>query len=439
MQTLRIVNAEIINEGSRLSGDLLIQNGRIERIDTQIEGQATETVIDAKGKALIPGMIDVHVHFREPGLTQKGDLHSESRAALAGGITSIMEMPNTKPAAVNLSTLEEKYALASTRALTNYSFYLGASNHNIDELLAMDPTQICGVKLFMGASTGNLLVDRKEQLEAIFSRVKVPVALHCEDTATVRANEQAAREKYGEAIPFTEHGRIRSEEACYLSTQLAVDLATRHGTQIHVLHLTTERELSFFKTGPVDQKKITVEACPHHLWFSEEDYETKGSLIKCNPSIKTAQDRDALRAALLADQIDTVGTDHAPHLWDEKQNPYDQAPSGMPVVQSAIPSLLEFLPIEKVVEKCAHNPARIYQVKERGFIREGYFADLTLVGLDTPHTVGAENILYKCGWSPFEGATFSSTICTTIVNGVVMYHEGQFQEQSKGMRLEFTR
>jgi len=439
MQTILITNAQLVNEGSARPADVFIKNGRIEKIAASLTNQPADTVIDAAGKALLPGMIDCHVHFREPGLEEKADLHSESGAAVAGGVTSFMEMPNTKPAAISNAVLEDKFALAATKSIANYSFHLGASNSNIEELLAMDPKTVCGVKLFMGASTGGLLVDRFQQLENIFSQVKVPISLHCEDTHTIRENEKAARAKYGEQIPFTEHGRIRSEEACYISTQLAHELATKYDSQIHVLHLTTARELEFFQKGPVEGKKITGEACPHHLWFSEEDYVEKGALIKCNPSIKTAADREALRQALMDDVIDTVGTDHAPHLWEEKQNPYGSAPSGLPLIQSAIVSLLEFLPLETVAEKTAHNPAKIFQMLDRGFIREGYWADLTLVDTETPHTVSKENIAYKCGWSPFEGVTFKSSIAATLVNGQVAYADGQINGAVRGQRLLFDR
>ena len=439
MQTILLTNARMVNEGRIVPADLFIRNGRIETIASSITNRSADTVIDARGQLLMPGMIDCHVHFREPGLEQKADLQSESRAAVAGGVTSVMEMPNTKPAAVTNEILEQKFALAATRCLTNHSFYLGASNSNLDELLALDPRKVCGVKLFMGASTGNLLVDRQQQLEDIFSRVRVPIALHCEDTNTIRENEKSARERYGENIPFTEHGNIRSEEACYRSTALAVDLATRYGSQIHVLHLSTARELELFTPGPVDGKKITAEACPHHLWFSDADYAAKGALIKCNPSIKTADDREALRQALVENVIDTVGTDHAPHLLEEKQNPYGSAPSGMPVIQSALVSLLEFLPPETVAEKTAHNPARIFNILDRGFIREGYWADLTLVDPDCPHTVSSDNILYKCGWSPFENIRFKSSITTTLVSGQLAFAEGRMFDTVCGQRLQFDR
>jgi dihydroorotase len=439
MQTILITNALLVNEGSRRPADLFIKNARIEKINSSLTDQPADTVIDAKGKALLPGMIDCHVHFREPGLEHKADLHSETRAAVAGGVTSIMEMPNTKPAATTNAILEDKFTLAATKCVTNYSFHLGASNHNLDELLAMDPKTVCGVKLFMGASTGNLLVDRAQQLEDIFGKIDVPISLHCEDTHTIRANEIAAREKYGENIPFSEHPNIRSEAACYQSTALAVELAHKYGSQIHVLHLSTAKELKLFKQGSVAEKKITAEACPHHLWFSDKDYGTQGALIKCNPAIKTTADRSALRQALVDGTIDTVGTDHAPHLWEEKQNPYGSAPSGLPVIQSALVSLLEFLPLETVAEKTAHNPARIFQCMERGFIREGYFADLTLIDTETPHTVSKDNIEYKCGWSPFEGVTFNSTIAATIVSGQLAYTDGQVNNTIRGQRLLFDR
>lgn len=440
MKTILITNATLVNEDSSTPADVFIQNGRIDKIAPSLTRQRADTIIDASGKLLLPGMIDCHVHCREPGLEQKADLHSESRAAVAGGVTSIMEMPNTKPAAVTNAILEQKFALAATKCLTNHSFYLGASNDNLEELLALDPKTVCGVKLFMGASTGNLLVDRQQQLEDIFSRIEVPLALHCEDTNTIRANEQAARATYGENIPFSEHGKIRSEAACYQSTALAVELAKKYGSKIHVLHLTTAKELELFNPGAVDGKKITAEACPHHLWFSDADYETLGALIKCNPSIKTAADRAALRQALLDDRIDTVGTDHAPHLWEEKQNPYGAAPSGMPVIQSALVSLLEYLPPPEIVaEKTAHNPARIFQIQERGFIREGYWADLVLIDPTTPHTVTRENILYKCGWSPFEGVRFNASIVATLVSGQLAFANGTVNDAIRGHRLLFDR
>jgi dihydroorotase len=439
MQTILITNAHLVNEGSARPADVFIQNGRIEKIDSSLAGQPADTVIDAKGKALLPGMIDCHVHCREPGLEQKADLHSETRAAVAGGVTSIMEMPNTKPAAVTNAILEDKFAIASAKCVTNYSFHLGASNSNLDELLAMDPKTVCGVKLFMGASTGNLLVDRAQQLEDIFGKINVPISLHCEDTNTIRENEKAARDTYGENIPFSEHWKIRSEEACYRSTALAVELATKYDSQIHVLHLTTAKELELFKAGPVANKKITGEACPHMLWFSSDDYEEKGAFIKCNPAIKGPADRAAIRQAVIDGVIDTIGTDHAPHLFEEKLNTYGSAPSGLPVIQSAMTTALDLFPLEMVAEKTAHNPARIFDVLDRGFIREGCWADLVLVDTETPSTVTKENIEYKCGWSPFEGVTFKSSIAATLVNGQIAYADGQVNDAVRGQRLLFER
>lgn len=439
MQTQRIINAQLVNEGNIQSGELLIRNGRIESIAPSLPGTANETVFDAQGKLLFPGMIDAHVHFREPGLETKGTLHSESRAALSGGITSIMEMPNTKPAAITHEILEEKFNRAHESCLTNYSFYLGASNTNLDQLLSIDPQLVCGVKLFLGSSTGNLVVDNQQQIEEIFKNVTVPIALHCEVDQIIRDNEQRAKEKYGAEVPFAEHGRIRSRKACWLSTQYAVELAKKYNTHIHILHMTTADELEFFTTHPLQEKHITVEACPHHLWFCDEDYETQGARVKCNPAIKTAADRQALRDALKSGLIDTVGTDHAPHLRSEKENTYFEAPSGMPCVQSALPSLLEYLTPEMAAEKMAHNPATIYQCKDRGFIREGYHADLTIVDPDQPHTVNDQNILYHCGWSPFEGITFQSTVHATFVNGNLMYQDGQILGTHSGMRLTFDR
>ena len=439
MQTILITNAKMVNEGQISETDLFIKNGRIEAIAPNLSNVSAGHTLDAQGQLLLPGMIDCHAHFREPGLEQKAGMHSESRAAAAGGVTSIMEMPNTKPAAVTIEILEQKFALAASKCLTNYSFYLGASNHNLDELLALNPKTVCGVKLFMGASTGNLLVDRQQQLEDIFSQIKLPIALHCEDTHLIRTNEEAARKKYGDQIPFSEHANIRSAEACYQSTALAVKLATQYDSQIHVLHLTTEKELALFKAGSVDGKKITAEACPHHLWFSTEDYEDKGALIKCNPSVKTAADRAALRQALIENKIDTLGTDHAPHLLEEKQKPYGAAPSGMPNIQSALVSALEYLSPEIVAEKAAHNPARIFQIADRGFIREGYWADLVLIDPTTPHTVSSKNILYKCGWSPFEGTTFNSSVTTTLINGRIACQNGEVNDGVCGQRLRFDR
>ena len=439
MKTLLLVNTCLVNEGTRRSADVLIKNGRIEKIASSLTNEEADQVIDAEGKILLPGMMDCHTHCREPGLEEKATLHSETRAAVAGGVTSIMDMPNTKPAATTNALLEEKFALAQERCLTNYSFYLGASNSNLDELLAVNPKTVCGIKLFMGASTGNLLVDRKEALEQIFAQVRIPLAVHCEDSSLIDANLKQIKARFGNDIPFRFHSIIRSAEACCDSTAKAIELAKRHDTQLHVLHVTTACELDFFEIKGVAGKKITAEACPHHLWFSEADYEEKKAFIKCNPSIKTADDRAALRQALLDGRLDTVGTDHAPHLFSEKQNPYISAPSGMPNIQSALPVLMEFLSPELIAEKTAHNPATIFNIKERGFIREGYWADLALIDPVTPHTVEKENIEYKCGWSPFEGTTFQSTVCATIVSGQLAYLNGQINDSVRGKRLLFSR
>lgn len=437
MSTLLITNAQIVNEGSVSNADLFVRNDRIERIGPQLTACNADIVIEAAGRWLMPGMIDAHVHFREPGMEAKADLHSESRAAVAGGVTSVMDMPNTRPAAITNELVEAKFALASTRCLVNHSFYLGASNDNLSELLAIDRENICGIKLFMGASTGNLLVDREHQLKAIFEHVQVPLALHCEDTGLIQQNEAVARSRYGDAIPFSEHPFIRSTEACYQSTARAVELAQRYNTRIHLLHISTARELQLLRAGPVSEKRITAEVCPHHLWFCANDYAQLGAAIKCNPAIKTAVDRTALRQALKENVLDTVGTDHAPHLAEEKQRPYGAAPSGLPNIQSALVSLFEFLPPEIVAEKTAHNPARIFGIRDRGFLREGYYADLVLVDPATPHTVAKENIQYKCGWSPFEGTTFHSSIVATIVSGRLAYRDGCINDSVRGKRLQF--
>ncbi len=439
MNKLRIVNAQIVNEGAINYGDILIKNNRIENISHLINGCSNEKVIDIKGKLLLPGMIDAHVHFREPGLTHKGSLFTESRAAVSGGITSIMEMPNTIPAAITNKILEEKFTLAKQHCLTNYSFYLGASNNNIKELQNIDIRKICGVKLFLGSSTGNLIVNSEEQIENIFKSIKIPITLHCEVNEIIKKNEHHAINKYGKNIPFSEHSNIRSTEACWLSTKYATELAQKYDTQIHILHMTSAKELKFFTNKSISNKKITVEACPHHLWFCNDDYYNKGSLIKCNPSIKSRMDREALREALNEDLIDTVGTDHAPHLLNEKQDSYLNTPSGMPIVQSAIPSLLEYLSPEKVAEKTAHNPSIIFKCQDRGFIREGYYADLTVIDPDLSHTVNQENILYHCGWSPFDGVTFKNTVSITIINGQIAYQNNLPNDNTRGMRLVFNR
>ena len=439
MSTIRIVNSRVVNEGFIRENDVLIKKGRIENISSSIKGTSFQKTFDAKGKLLLPGMIDAHVHFREPGLENKGTLSSESQAALSGGITSIMEMPNTKPAAVTNEILEKKFKNAEKSCHTNFSFYLGASNSNFNELEKIDSKNVCGIKLFLGSSTGNLMVDSSEQIEKIFKFIRVPIALHCEVDYIIKENEKAFEKRFGKNIPFNQHGLIRSEEACFESSKFAVELAKKYNSHIHILHMTTAKELELFSNEEINKKNITVEACPHHLWFYDKDYDLKGSYIKCNPAIKTLNDRNALREALKNNIIDTVGTDHAPHLVHEKENSYFNAPSGMPIVQSAIPSLLEFLPATTVAQKTAHNPSLIYKCLDRGFIREGYFADLTIIDTKKPHTVNKDNIKYKCKWSPFEGTTFSSSVTATFVNGKLAYNDNKINPNIRGMRLKFDR
>lgn len=458
MQSILIKNADVVNEGVNRPADVLIRNGRIDRIATSIDAPA-DIVIDATGKALLPGMIDCHVHFREPGLTHKADMRSESRAAAAGGVTSVMEMPNTSPPAVTNERLEEKFAIAAQKMAVNYSFYLGAALNNLDEVKAVDPQNVCGVKVYMGSSTGNMLVDRFQTLEDLFRECPVNLAAHCEDAGIIQKHEQIFRERYGDKTPFAAHPHIRSEEACYRSSKLAVELAQKHDARLHILHISTARELELFDTGiarissPRENefyierdeavRKITAEACIHYLHFDSSSYETLGSRLKCNPAIKTAADRDALLRGLLTDRVDTIGTDHAPHTLEEKSGTYWSAPSGMPVIQSALPGILEhfhngLLSLETIASKIAHTPARIFSVKDRGFIREGYWADLVLVDLNKPQTVTKGNILYKCGWSPFEGVTFHSSVDTTIVSGQIAWQNGK-NLPSQGCRLEFDR
>lgn len=439
-----IKNARMVNEGQVIEGDLLVRNGRIDRIGGEIVVDGAQ-VIDARGLTLMPGMIDDQVHFREPGVTYKADINTESRAAVAGGITSFFDMPNTKPQTVSVDALEDKFALAAGRAWGNYAFYLGGTNDNIDEIRRLAPDQTCGVKVFMGASTGNMLVDDPATLEAIFRDCPTLIATHCEDTPTILANEARYREEYGEQIPMRFHPLIRSEEACWKSSSMAVGLAKKHGTRLHVLHLTTARELELFESGPVGDKRITAEACVHHLYFSDADYELRGSLIKCNPAVKTAQDRSALRAALAEDRIDVIATDHAPHTWEEKQDPsYFKAPAGLPLVQHALCMALELvhdgdLGIEQVVHKTSHAPATLFNIAERGYLREGYWADLVLVDMNCPQTVIRDDVLYKCGWSPLEGDTLRSSVAMTFVNGELKYDRGEFVGEANGQRLVFRR
>jgi dihydroorotase len=444
-EQILIKNASMVNDGRKLDGDLLIRRGRIEQIAAEISVPENARVLDAEGRTLIPGMIDDQVHFREPGATHKGDMQSESRAAVAGGITSFMDMPNTNPQTTTRAALEDKYLIAEDRSSANYAFYLGATNDNVEEIAALDPKQACGVKVFMGASTGNMLVNNEKALEAIFKEAPILVATHCEDTPTIQHLEAVYREKYGEDVPMSCHPEIRSAEACYLSSSMAVGLAKRYGTRLHVLHLTTAREMELFEPGPLDNKMITAEACVHHLYFDDRDYENKGSFIKCNPAVKSKADRDAIRKALVEDRIDVVATDHAPHTLEEKLDSYFKAPAGLPLVQWALPMMFELyherlISLEQLVEKTSHGPARLFNVSERGYLREGYWADLTLVDLNNPHRVERGDVLYKCGWSPMEGERLRSRITATFVNGQIAYRDGRGVNTAvTGQRLKFDR
>jgi dihydroorotase len=440
-ETLLIKNARIVNDGRTIEGDVLIRAGRIEQVGTGIAADGVDEIIDAAGLHLLPGFIDDQVHFREPGLTAKGDIATESAAAVAGGITSFMEMPNVKPPTTDRNALADKYTRATGRARANFSFYFGATNDNIDEIRRLKPADACGVKMFMGASTGNMLVNDPAALEGVFAESPLLIATHCEDTPMIAANEQAMREKYGEDVPMSEHPAIRSAEACYASSSLAVKLARRHEARLHVLHLTTARELELFAPGPIDGKSITAEVCVHHLFFDESRYADLGAKIKCNPAIKTAADREALLDALAAGRIDVVATDHAPHLASEKAGTYFNSPAGLPLVQHALLSLLEHVhdgrfSLELAVTKSSHAVADLFGVAERGYIREGYRADLVLVDLDGETVVSPENILYKCGWSPFEGYRFRSSIAATLVNGVIAYRDGVVTDAIAGQRLD---
>lgn len=438
-----ITNANIVNEGKVQENDVLLNGQVIEKIGKSIAAENADVIIDAGGKYLLPGIIDDQVHFREPGLTHKASIHSESRAAVAGGVTSYMEMPNTVPPAFNQELLEEKYQIASRSSLANYSFFIGASNDNLDEVMKTDIRRVCGLKVFMGSSTGNLLVDNEKTLEGFFSRFPSIIASHCEHEPTIRKNNEEYRARYGEDVPIELHPVIRSAEACYRSSSMAVALAKKFGTRLHILHISTARELELFDNkSSLVQKKITAEACIHHLWFNESDYERLGTLIKWNPAIKTKADQQALLAGVLDGHIDVLATDHAPHTLEEKENAYFKAPSGGPLIQHSLVAMLEFyhnkhITLETIVQKMAHNPAVLFQVEDRGFIREGYFADLVLVDLDSPWVVDRSNILAKCGWSPFEGHGFRSRVTHTIVSGHLAYADGQFDESVRGQRLSF--
>lgn len=445
MNRTLIKNAQIVNENIVFKGDLLIENNIIKEIAENISVSENTKIIDANGGFLLPGFIDDQVHFREPGLTHKATIATESKAAIAGGITSFIEMPNTVPQATTQQLLEDKFKIASKSSYANYSFMFGGTNDNLKELLKTNPKNVAGIKLFLGSSTGNMLVDNETVLEKIFSSTKMLISVHCEDETTIKKNTEHYKAIYGDDIPLKFHPIIRSEEACYLSSSRAIELAKKTGARLHIFHLSTEKETHLFRNDiPLEEKQITSEVCVHHLWFSDEDYDKKGTLIKWNPAVKTANDRAGLWKALLDDRIDVIATDHAPHTIEEKENVYTKAPSGGPLVQHALNAILEkvkggTISIEKAVEKMSHNPAKIFKIEKRGFIKEGYYADLVLVNSNLSNTVSKENILYKCGWSPFEGTTFSSTITHTFVNGNLMYENGNFNEEIKGERLIFNR
>jgi len=446
MNTVLIKNAKIVNEGTIFEGDVLIENEFIVEIAPIISPKLSSCkIIDAEGNYLIPGAIDDQVHFREPGLTHKGTIASESRAAVAGGITSFIEQPNTIPNAVTQQILEEKYQIAAKDSFANYSFMMGGTNDNLEEILKTNPKNVAGIKLFLGSSTGNMLVDNQEALEKIFSSTKMLIAVHCEDETTIKNNLERYKLQFGDDIPVTAHHLIRSAEACYLSSSKAIELARKTGARLHIFHLSTAREMELFTNKiPLEEKQITAEVCIHHLWFTNDDYETKGNFIKWNPAVKTAEDREALWAALLDDRIDVIATDHAPHTLEEKNQSYLNAPSGGPLVQHAVVAMFEAhhqgkISIEKIVEKMCHNPAKIFKIEKRGFIKEGFYADLVIVNSRLPWNVKKENILAKCGWSPFEGYNFKSRITHTFVNGQLVYENFKVKENPVGMRLLFDR
>jgi len=446
MNRILIKNAKIVNEGAIFEGDVLIENDLIVEIADSISLKTSDCiVVDAEGSYLMPGAIDDQVHFREPGLTHKGDIESESRAAVAGGITSFIEQPNTVPNAVTQEILEDKYQIAAQKSFANYSFMMGATNDNLEEVLKTNPKNVAGIKIFLGSSTGNMLVDREETLEKIFSSTPMLIAVHCEDETTIQNNLAAFKEQYGDDVPVTAHHLIRSAEACYISSSKAVALAKRTGARLHIFHLSTAKEMELFTNKiPLEDKKITAEVCVHHLWFTDEDYKTKGNFIKWNPAVKTAEDRAELWKALNDGRIDVIATDHAPHTKEEKQQSYLNAPSGGPLVQHAVVAMFEAhhqgkISVEKIVEKMCHNPAKIFKIEKRGFIREGYHADLVIVNPSLPWSVKPDNILYKCGWSPFEGYTFKSRITHTFVNGELVYNNFKVKDTRAGKRLLFDR
>ncbi len=445
MKSILITGANIVNEGSINQQDILVENGRIAKIGDDLSSHSADIQIDGNGKHLFPGVIDDQVHFREPGLTHKGEIYTEAKSGVAGGTTTYMEMPNTVPQAVTIPLLEEKYARAKEVSLANYSFFFGATNDNLDEILKVDPENVCGVKVFQGSSTGNMLVDDQKALEGIFEKCKMLIATHSENDEIIKANLQSFKDVYGDDIPIKFHPKIRSEEACYDASSRAVAMAKKYGTKLHILHISTAKELELFDNSiPLEEKRITSEACIHHMWFSEEDYDKKGTLIKWNPAVKTASDREQIFQAMLDDRIDVVATDHAPHTLEEKGQVYTKAPSGGPLNQHSLVAMLDFyhkgkISLEKIAQKMCHNVAILFEIKERGFIREGYFADLVLVDLNDPWTVSKDNILAKCGWSPFEGHEFKSKVTHTIVSGHLAFDNGQFDESKKGERITFSR
>ncbi len=444
MNSVLIHDCRVVNEGHVVQADVLVHGGVIERIAPEGIGSSRSPEIDARGHHLLPGVIDDQVHFREPGLTHKEDIAHATAAAAAGGVTSFMEMPNTVPNTLTQELLEAKYRIGATDSLVNYSFFMGVGNDNLDEVLRTDPRTVCGLKAFLGSSTGNMLVDDENTLDRLFSKAHMILAVHAEDEPTIRANMAAAVARWGETIPVEQHPVIRSAEACYRSSSRAVAMAREHGTRLHVLHISTERELELFQAGPVEGKHITAEACIHHLWFTDHDYAERGTFIKWNPAVKTTADRDAVRRAVAEDRIDVVATDHAPHTADEKALPYAKCPSGGPLIQHSLVAMLELMhqglfTLEQVVEKMCHAPARLFQIEKRGFIREGYHADLVLVDLDAPWTVDRANLLYKCGWSPLVGQRFRSRVERTWVNGRTVYANGAVDRSIRGQRLLFER
>ncbi len=442
MKSILIRNARLVNRGQIREADVLVKAGRIAKIDASISSSA-DIEIDANGRHLIPGIIDDQVHFREPGLTHKATIATESRAAVAGGVTSFMEMPNVNPPSVTQELLEAKYQIAARTSLANYSFYMGATNDNLEEVLRTNAQKVCGIKIFMGSSTGNMLVDSPGTLDRIFAESPMLIATHCEDEATVRENLARFKAKYGDNMTAEFHPLIRDEKACYLSSSMAIELAKRHGTRLHVLHISTKDELALFRNDiPLKDKKITTEVCVHHLFFSAEDYARLGNQIKCNPAIKSVENRDALFPALLDDRLDVIATDHAPHTWEEKSQPYLQAPAGLPLIQHTLNVMLGFyhdgrISLERIVEKMCHAPAILFRVEERGFLEEGYWADMALVDIDHEWTVEPVNVLYKCGWSPFMGATFRGKVQSTIVSGNLAWHDDKLIEEKMGERLLF--